>query len=75
MKFERKNYIILSQTIQNVTGINCHPFNWESVKEMMCENGFDKDEYMTARIRVVSAATNICTIFRKKGKDIIIQNK
>ncbi|MDO4737944.1 MAG: beta-1,6-N-acetylglucosaminyltransferase [Bacteroidales bacterium] len=69
------HYIILSQTSQNVDGTICHPFDWESIKEMMRENGFDKDEYMTARIRVISTSANICTIYRKKGKDIIIQSK
>lgn len=68
------HYIIFSYDIQVDMGTIYNPIDSNFLTEHMCNNGFEKDEYMTARMQVVSSDSNVCAIYRKSGKKIIVKS-
>lgn len=66
------HYVIFSYNSQNNIDSFCQPLDWSLIEKQMQYNNFEKDEYMTARIQVVSNKNVTSAIFRMRGKDIMI---
>ena len=68
------HYIIMSYTRQYEKNIPDYPIRWEDITQQMEKNGFCLDEYLTARIQVVSSVNTQNLIYRKQYKSIFINN-
>ena len=64
----------MSYTRQYEKTIPDYPIRWEDITQQMEKNGFCLDEYLTARIQVVSSVNTQNLIYRKQYKSIFINN-